>query len=253
MDMKAEEKTSFRVCSYNVGVWTDGVRPGLEPEELDGRIAAWNRFLDDFDPDFLLCEEASGWLDSAHTVTAYETLFARRFPEHWQTTDPQYNGLVHGILLLGKYPIRNAEVLSFSSGSGRPLVTFETELCGKNVRFFVVHPSIEAHSEGIRQKDLAELASLLAGCAYGVAAGDYNTYDISEFDTHFGAFPMANHGAFGDFETWPHKSSIGVWSRCLDNIITTPSLAVKSVRLGTEVLSDHMPIMAEIAFDEDKE
>ena len=235
----------LRVCSFNVGMWTDGTRPGLTADEITGRCAAWEKLLNRYHPDLLLCEEATLFLDKAGTAAAYPTLFARHFPCCWS---PQDCGapLTKEILLLSRFPILHPRVLSFSGGSGRPLVSFETDVGGKTVRFFVTHLSIEAHSGGIRQQDLTELAALLRECGSGVLTGDFNTYSIQEFERPFSGLPMANHGVFGDIETWPHVSSVGSWNKCLDNIIVTPDITMENVFSDDADLSDHRPLFADL-------
>lgn len=232
----------MKICTYNVGGWTDGTRSGLLPEELPERIAGWESFLSDLDPDFLLCEEASPFLDAAGTLPAAETLFGSRFP--FLARPRSGRRLTDAVLLCGKYPIGHLTVREFSSGSGRPFVTFDTEAEGKKRTFAVVHLSIEANSEGIRQKDLAELAGLLARGEADVITGDFNTFSIREFDVFRPCAALANHGDRGDFETWPHTA--GKWNRCIDNIIVRNGLPLGAVRLGTAVLSDHMALAAEV-------
>ena len=232
----------LRVCSFNVGMWTNGTRPGLEADELADRCVAWEDQR--CRPDLLLCEEALPFLDSAQSVAAYPTLFARFFPYCWSPRDCAAP-LTQEILLLSRFPILRPQVLAFSGGSGRPLVTFETEANGKGLRFFVTHLSIEAHSDGIRQQDLAELSALLHGRGRGILTGDFNTYSVREFD-RFSGLTMANHGAFGDLETWPHDSSVGVWNRCLDNILVTPDIKMENAFLDSADLSDHRPIFADL-------
>ena len=236
--------TSITVCSFNVGGWTDGTRSGLRSDELPARLAAWESFLADNDADFLLCEEASFFVDAARLMPAYETLFARRFP--FSARVESGDKLTAAVLLCAKYPIENPTARQFASGSGRPFVTFDTVCGGRRLKFAVVHLSIEANSEGIRRRDLAELAALLRDGEIDVLTGDFNTFEIGEFDIFRPAAHLANHGAYGDFETWPHKA--GQWNRCLDNVITGGALTLSDVRMGDVILSDHLPIFAQVGF-----
>jgi len=232
----------MKITTFNVGKFTDGVRNGLAPEELPGRIDGWKRFLDDTDPDILVCLEASVYIDAAGTLPAYETLFKEKYP--FYARPDSGSSLTKSILVCSKTPVSELCVRSFSSGSGRPFVSF-VAVCGEtSLRIAAVHLSIEAYSSGVRQADLAELSSMLRNSEFDVVLGDFNTFSVDEFDVFRPHCGMANHGIAGDFETWPHTA--GGWSRCIDNIIAGEAVSIEKVTLGQEVLSDHMPLTAEI-------
>ena len=233
---------SITICSYNVGGWTDGTRQGMNEDELPQRLEGWRSFLSDLNPDFLLCEEASLYLDAARTLDPYRELFSRYYP--YSARPETGHRLTDEVLLLGKYPIENMTVESFESGSGRPFVSFRTEVNGRRLNIAVVHLSIEADSEGIRQKDLSELAEMLSEGKLDIITGDFNTFAIGEFDVFRPVSRLANHGDSGDFETWPHTA--GRWNRCIDNIIVRNEYSLGDVRSGSAVLSDHMPLTAKI-------
>lgn len=235
-------KSVLTVCTYNVGKWTDGMRPGLMPNEIFGRISAWSDFLKETDPDLLLCEEATEYFDAAGTVNSCDTLFGDKYP---YIVKPQSgNRLTDEILICSKFPVENMRIRSFLSGSGRPFVTFSILFEGRKLTFAVVHLSIEADSAGLRQKDVAELAAMIENGNIDIITGDFNTFCIEEFDIFNRMAFLANHGDYGDFETWPHTA--GKWNRCIDNIIVSRNLSISSVQLGTHILSDHMPLIAQI-------
>lgn len=235
-------KNTLKICSYNVGKWTDGIRSGMTPEEIPARKAGWEAFLSENDPDFLLFEEAGHFLDEARTIPPYETLFQARYP--YVARPETESRLLNSVMFCGKYPIEDMTVRAFESGSGRPFVTFHTTVGDRKLTIAVAHLSIEGNSEGIRQQDLAELARRIEREEFDILTGDFNTFTIGEFDV-FPKAQMVNHGNSGDFRTWPHP---GKWNQCIDNIIVRKGLTIGSIRLGTALLSDHMALMAEIGF-----
>lgn len=240
--------SSFKVCSFNVGLWFDGTRKCSTIEEVNNAIVNWHRFLGDYNPDFLLTEEARIFVDANNTADAYDKLIRFKLPFEWRADRTSDETLEKQMFMYGKYNMQNFKFNVFKSGSGRPFLTFDSVINGKKVNFIVVHLSIESNSEGIRQQDLLELKELMETYEYGVLTGDFNTYNIDEFNI-FSQFNMANHGSFGDYDTWHSKSETSTWNECLDNIITTTNLSIQNVKMYTEhKMSDHQPIMAELKF-----
>jgi endonuclease/exonuclease/phosphatase family metal-dependent hydrolase len=234
-----QTKDCIRVCSYNVGLWNDGVNAGVPTAEVATKTNAWRRFIGANDPDFMFLEEAREYFDASNTKKASSQIFSNNYPKWFWLNTAKMLGIA------SKYNANDIEMVSTGTFSDRPYVKFWADINGKKVNFILCHLSLEANSSGARQDQMSELATLLGTYEYGVLCGDFNAYSTSEFDTHFSAFNMANHGWFGDYATWPHATAS--WpNECIDNIITTKNITIRNVELGTEELSDHMPLFAEL-------
>ena len=238
----------LKVGSFNVGMWTDGVGSNarVDPANVKKESIKLRRFLGNTNFDFLLCEEATHEFDKDYKIDAYEYCFKNNLPFCWKAkSSTEVSPQVRLFLLTGKYELINVTYHDYVCESTRGYVTFECNISGRNITFIVCHLSTESSSDGIRQQEMKELASILKKCEYGVLCGDFNAFSIDEFTTHFSEFNLANHGYYGDFNTWPVPGWES-WNHCLDNIITTKSIKITNVLMGEIAMSDHKPLIAEI-------
>lgn len=235
----------LKVGSFNVGLWTDGKSSNarVDPAKVKEESIKLRRFLGNTNFDFLLCEEATHEFDKEYKIDAYEYCFKNNLPFHWKTNEGSIQ--VRQFLLTGKYELINVTYHDYECESTRGYVTFECNIGGRNITFVVCHLSLESSSDGIRQKEMQELANILKKCEYGILCGDFNAFSIDEFTTHFSEFNLSNHGYYGDFNTWP-VTGWESWNHCLDNIITTKSIKITNVLMGEIAMSDHKPLIAEV-------
>ena len=233
----------IKVCNYNVGKWNDGVtRPSTS--EVDNISVNYHRFLGTFDADILFMEESFIKIDESNTVDAYEKMLKFKYPYKWRKSNTSDSGVDGQLVIYSKYPIKNAEIHTFTSASQRPYITAEIMVNGELINVILTHFDISTDSTN-RMADYAELKALMSTYKTGIVCGDFNAYTLNEFDT-MSEYNMANHGSFGDFETW----GVGIttdWNKCIDNIFTTKNISIQNVVVGTNYnLSDHKPIMAEL-------
>lgn len=239
--------TKIKICSFNVGMWYDGVSKGVPTNEVTAKSLSLRRFLSNENADFLLCEEARKYFDVNNTIDAYEKNIKYNYPNYFRTDDTTlFYGTREMLIASNKY-INNATIHNYKCESERQYITFNSTINNVTITFILCHLSIEGNSTGIRQQEMEELAEFLEKCEYGVLCGDFNAFSITEFDTHFSAFNMANHGYFGDFNTWPVPGWES-WNHCIDNIITTKSIKITNVLMGEITMSDHKPLIAELEF-----
>lgn len=238
----------LKVGSFNVGMWTDGVGSNarVDPANVKEESIKLRRFIGNTNFDFLFCEEATHEFDKDYKIDAYEYCFKNNLPFYWKTkSSAEGSPQVRQFLLTGKYELINVTYHDYECESTRGYVTFECNISGRNITFVVCHLSLESSSDGIRQKEMEELANILKKCEYGVLCGDFNAFSIDEFTTHFSEFNLSNHGYYGDFNTWPVPGWKS-WNHCLDNIITTKSIKITNVLMGEIAMSDHKPLIAEV-------
>lgn len=239
--------TKLRVCSFNVGLWTDGVSSNarVADEDVPKASVALRRFIGESNADFILCEEATHEFDKSMTIDAYTQCFENNLPYGWKTSESGNWEYVRQMLLASKYKIVNVKAHEYKCGSTRGYATFDASICGKYVTFIVCHLSTESNSDGLRQQEMEELKSVMNDYEYSILCGDFNAYSIDEFTNHFGDFNIANHGYFGDFTTWP-VDGWESWNHCLDNIITTKNITIENVYMGNVDMSDHRPLIADL-------
>ncbi|MDD7205385.1 MAG: endonuclease/exonuclease/phosphatase family protein [Lachnospiraceae bacterium] len=234
--------TIVKLCSWNVGMWVDGIQNGVRDENIESASLVLRRFVGKNNFDLMFLEEAPWYFDTKHTINAYQHCIKNNLQYEWNTTDSTVSLYGRMILACGKYKISNVEIKTFASGSKRAFVTFDVDIDGIIVKCIIAHLSFEENSSGVRQQDIQELISYMDKHKYCILTGDFNTYSISEFDVFATNYNLANHGYYGDFETWPHESR--GWNKCLDNIICSKNIKITNVELLDVDMSDHTPLVA---------
>lgn len=244
------EPVALKTCSFNVGLWTDGKSSNARIDDANVKAESikLRRFLGNENFDFLLCEEATHEFDKSYKINAYEYCFKNNLSYGWTTSDSNVSGPVRQFLLTGKYELKNVTYHNYENASTRGYVTFTSEFMGREITFINCHLSSGYSADDeMRAKERAELIKVLKNCEYGILMGDFNARSIDDFND-FSEFNIANHGYYGDFETWPAaKESDSNWPNgCIDNIITTKSIKIINVLMGEIAMSDHKPLIAEI-------
>lgn len=229
---------NFRVCSFNVGLWNNGVikQPDAKMQEY---AQNFRRFLGQINSEIICCLEAptTGNVSGTYDVNKiFEFLYGYK---HRFETGNSTGKIVHG-----KNTFLNPTEHTFTA-SGRNYYSFEYNVGSKLITVYLVHLSIEASTTGNRQADLQEIAGILATTSHCIVLGDWNTYDMSELDV-LSAYNIANGGIFGKFITWPNVTE--TWPNgAIDNIVTTTDIVIKNVVVPDVTLSDHKPLIADIS------
>lgn len=129
--------------------------------------------------------------------------------------------------------------------AGRKRLVLEVELAADAV-LFVVHLSLGARSRRRQLRELADLVAARAGDCDVVVAGDFNTFDdgdLAGFADRTG-LELQIPG-----ETVPARplDDLFVATRCLDLFLCSPSVDVERCDVLDVQLSDHRPVVLEVA------
>lgn len=96
---------------------------------------------------------------------------------------------------------------------------------------------------------IRELIDKYENYEYVIIMGDFNIRDINTFNLFVnGGYSLANHGDFGDFETFSRKKGPNAKNYALDNIVVK-GLVISDVRVINQDLSDHYPLIATVRLD----
>jgi endonuclease/exonuclease/phosphatase (EEP) superfamily protein YafD len=161
-----------------------------------------------------------------------------------------------GIALFSRFPLRDGAFRR--SVPGGPLhIDAIVEHPSGPIRVIVAHPMSPRSIERSVYRD-AELARIAESCASGdlptIVIGDLNE---TPFGTPYQAF-LATTGyrsvreAGGFTPSWPTELGglpvPAILRVPIDHILLSPEFHPREVRVGTHIGSDHMPIVAEVAF-----
>lgn len=227
----------LKIMSMNVGLWGNGTNP-MADADVASKSITWHRMLGKYDCDIVTFLEAPNNINAGNNIS-WSTLVSNKYPYRYN-----YGNSSAGVKVGSKNAILNPQKLSFQSGSNKVFYKYEYNVADIILTVYVVHLDPAAVSD-TRAADIAEVATKLGECDYGIAIGDWNNYTMEEITTPFAGFNICNGGVFGEFVTWPGVTAS--WPNgAIDNIITTPSISIQNVEIETDVLSDHRGIIAEL-------
>lgn len=123
----------------------------------------------------------------------------------------------------------------------------DINLNGKVIRFVSTHLAFSPTGDTIGIEQVKELIEKYMDDAFVILSGDFNLKRPGSYDLFVEAgYRLANHGDYGDFGTYKNKHN---QSALLDNIIVK-GFRIENVRAVQSDLSDHIPIMCDLFFDE---
>jgi len=223
-----------------------------------------NRSLTDFlattKADVMVFEETSWWLQKRHWQTLGRPVGAAGkppFPEHL------FVGPLGDISIYSRFPILEQKSIVVENEPGQPrqdlreIVILKLDVDGRPVNLVAVHPSSpRSEVQWInRQTYLKRLEAVIEELqsqaeAETIVIGDWN---LSPWSVHFSRlFDRLNlHTAFAD--GFPQTTRFffdyslhWILGAVVDHVAITSGLRFADVRLGPDIGSDHLPLMADI-------
>lgn len=161
---------------------------------------------------------------------------------------------VSGIALYSRYPIHDARVDTIVPGSAVHVEAI-VELPGGPARVYVIHPPSPRSAERMAIRD-ASLKALAERCAAGdlptVVMGDFNETPFGQpfqsFIESTGYRPARD--AAGFTPSWPTTyAGLPVPEALripIDHVIASDHFVARACRVGKNIRSDHMPIVADL-------
>ena len=265
---------TYRILSYNVGMWTNGTREGMTAAEYSAKIAGMKQLFDQIAPTIGFFTEYREYIDAAKTHLARTDLFP-------SATYTGYSG-VSGSDDQDKFkhPVVVARTPLGSTGSWFKLTTSSQNYCyravvtlsGYSVVIYCAHLHPAALSRDIRDAEVVALLNRVKTEDNVIICGDFNFVPASyhnlnpdspntdEHKTEFAKFKNAGFEmANGDFipwvGTWPSTNDYPAWATAaqqwyLDNILVKGRVKLFSASVPVQaknyMMSDHLPIVATI-------
>ncbi|MBP3300004.1 MAG: hypothetical protein J6M34_00690 [Clostridia bacterium] len=232
----------IKVATMNYGLWNDGATKFVEDSKVDTVLAAWKKMLDDNDVDILAGQEWLRFFDRSNTMTAEDALFAYKYRYQFSTATG------FGKNLVSKTAIENYVAKSFTKNKDRQYTKSYTTINGKKVCLINAHCSLETNFSINRKAEFEELIRIMDQEKYVIVFGDFNAYNVSEFNLFKKAgYSVANGGEFGTFDTWTNFDKPSSWkNKAIDNIIVSPNIEILDVKVDRRDLSDHNMLIADI-------
>jgi endonuclease/exonuclease/phosphatase (EEP) superfamily protein YafD len=155
-----------------------------------------------------------------------------------------------GIAALSRLPLSKAEVVDTGNYLG-PTLQLEVQVGGQRLTIVTAHPPPpNASGFAERNQQLQRLAVLLKALPEPkVLIGDLNSTVWSPYLKEFTAqsgLLNARQG-FGLVPTWPMIWYLKPMQIAIDHCFVSQDLRVTAVRAGTEIGSDHLPLIVELA------
>lgn len=226
--------TKLKVCSYNVGLYNNGVWVTGNPyDDYSDIVAAYRQFLNDGGLDLVGTQE-----DTDIKNSIYADVYDRQLPNHVYDDNMYAN-------IRTVYPIISQETGMLTDGS-RGYSSATISVNGKEIFVMSVHFGLDGD---VQSANAAQVLEMVEGHEYAIVFGDFNAGngDVSA-ESLFANFTNAGYKlALGDY--LPFKSTVrNSEVKFYDNIITTPNIIIQNVRIGDGegLYSDHLPVFAEL-------
>lgn len=191
-------------------------------------------------PDLLIVQEASdGWRDALEAMNK---------------THPYSRFVVNrdnaGIALFSRFPVEDIDTMS-GDELGFPILIAKINIDDVKLTLVSLHPPPPGTNEYLRERNqqLMQVAELVKQLPHPlIVAGDLNISLWSPYYTEFvnrSELKAARKG-FGILPTWPtHNRFIMI---PIDHCLVTNEIQVSNCRTGTEVSSDHLPLITDMTF-----
>jgi endonuclease/exonuclease/phosphatase (EEP) superfamily protein YafD len=156
------------------------------------------------------------------------------------------------VRLLSKLPLTEAKMLALND-SLRPVLAAKISLDGHDLRILAAHLSAPQFPERfeLRNKQLESLAELVnAEKMPTVLLADLNVTRWSPYFLKFvqNAELIDSRVGRGFLHSWrPFGDAFPIFRAAIDQVLHTPDVRIKNVWLGTDIGSDHLPMVAEVS------
>ncbi|MBO5270500.1 MAG: endonuclease/exonuclease/phosphatase family protein [Clostridia bacterium] len=150
-----------------------------------------------------------------------------------------YQGGEYGTLIVSRYPIENAESITFPTHSGyetRAMGHVTVNVNGAKLEFYNTHLSYE--KDFLVEEQFGLLAEELVNVRGFVVTGDFNTDKAAYFDGIGNSYRVNRN----TYVTFPSSS------KCIDNIVLESCWETVSAGVGPDGHSDHKLLWAEIRY-----
>ncbi len=159
----------------------------------------------------------------------------------------------HGMAVLSRWPIERSEVIT-GEGWPRPILRASLVLGEKEVTLLAVHPERAGRQGRLARRDsyLDHVSQIAAIAESTIVVGDLNVTGYSPVFSDLlrkGRLSDSRSG-FGRQPTWRTDRLVrGLWL-ALDHVLVGNGFAVQQRQAGPDLGSDHLPVVARLAFVE---
>lgn len=197
----------------------------------------------------LLAKEKPDVVIASEVNAAFATMFAKlkkNYP-HQQVFAEDDNP--RGLAVVSKLPLEGAEQVFFDSRHV-PAQKFSLKHNGKTIRFLSIHPFTPVVNLGRRDNEFRLIAAQMEkdGTDNLVILGDFNaTPWCNGYHSLVKPLKLANaREGRGIFPTWPSFFPLPLMRIPIDHVLLGRNISVRDFRLGPNIGSDHLPVIAEI-------
>lgn len=234
-ESRAPRNGTLRVVSANL-LWSS---------DVEARLLPW---LVEQDADVILLLE----LDRER-LGLVERLAERGYVHQLLSPEPaDYNPMTWGRALLSRHPLREPRLTEPG-----PILEAWIDFEGRPLRILGTHPMRPGRPDrnDVRDATLDRLAELAARQPEVLVLGDLNLTEFSPlwaelleggnlYDTRAGRGHMGSWKVYMPRTNWP----LPLPRLALDHVLLGPSLVTVDRRLGPEIGSDHLPIVADLGW-----
>jgi len=206
----------------------------------NGHYSLLGQEIQETQPDLIvLVEVDQSWMDGLQPYLA-----------DYPYTAQKLRGDTYGIAIFSRFPITSEEVLFFG-GAHLPTVQVNVNLKDQQLTLIGTHPPPPRDPlyASYRNQQMMEIARYVTGIQGSrILAGDLNMTSWSPFfqDWMRTSGLRDSRQGFGVQATWPTTNPLLLIP--LDHVLVSPDIQVVHRQIGSEVGSDHRPVLMDFTF-----
>ena len=250
VEMEPEEtRDGFVIAQWNIGHYNFGKtqNSNITPDSFAGQYLLYQQMLSSINADLLaICEYSAVFgTDSSGERGSLSTLFSS-YPYYFEGHQANYACNA----LFSQEKLENIESHSFENLKTKYYyISADFPYGGITIKVISTHLAFNDVNDDYALSQIKELIEIAKDYKYVVMMGDWNIKDVNNYSLFVDAgYALANHGRFGDFETFSRKKAANARNYILDNIMVK-GLTISDVRVIKQDLSDHYPLIASVALD----
>lgn len=199
----------------------------------------------------LVDEEKPDIILAAEVNTAFAKMFRNIISDYPHQTAISSDETAYGIAVLSKTPLEPVQKKDFDMG-GIPAQLIKMQHDGKLLSIVSIHPANPVNDIGSRDREFAALEKWFAEekPEYALLAGDFNATPycpaLKQLQKQTG-LQNAREGK-GLYGSWP--SWVPPFMRIpIDHTLVTKNIGVVDLRVGSDIGSDHLPVITSLVLE----
>lgn len=243
--------TKLKIGTFNVGDYS-GAGGWQEYVEVPlGDKTEYLKYISSLDVDVLCTQEDREFWDIPNSITTFSEIYSNIFKDSCLVSKAVSRGNTGAkaiysnlnSIVSGRYTFETQGYNPETSEDFWNSFTYKVAEIGSNTVLLIsVHLAPKANNADVRKLQIGEIKEFVKsfGIDKVIICGDFNVSE-DEYDSFGEGWTLANHGKYGDFDTYDSSNH-----HPFDNIVVSEGILVSNVEVHPNSFHDHFALTATI-------